>query len=317
MQHLKNQSTEKTKKNKKMFYEKVYEKYIDPFTDFGFKKLFGEENNRELLLDFLNELLHKDQGRIMKISYLNSERLGFSSNYRKAFFDIHCENDKGEKFIVELQKENQKFFKDRTVFYSTFPIVEQAPKIKKWNYKLKAVYVVAILDFVFDENENDPLKYRYDVMLSDIETHKIFYDKLKFIYLEMPKFTKEVDEIKTNFEKWMYVIKNLNCLEEIPEKLRGRIFKKLFAAAEVAKLTPEEYKEYLSAINAYRDWQNVVDTAEAKGITKGLAEGLEKGLAEGLEKGLAEGLEKGLAKGEQERLILQQKIEELKKLLKN
>jgi predicted transposase/invertase (TIGR01784 family) len=241
-------------------YGNLKDKYIDPFTDFGFKKLFGEECNKELLLDFLNELLHKEEGKIVSLSYLKSEQLGRSEEDRKAVFDLHCENEKGEKFIVELQKTKQAFFKDRTLYYSTFPIAKQAVP-GKWNFELKSVYTIAILNFVFEEDKNDTDKYRYDVMLTDIETHKIFYDKLTFIYLEMPKFTKEVDELETRFEKWMYVIKNLKRLDNIPDKLREKIFEKMFSVAEIAKLTPKEYEAYIDSLNSYRDLQNSIDTA--------------------------------------------------------
>ena len=248
------------KNNNNIVYGNLKEKYIDPFTDFGFKRLFGEDCNKELLLDFLNELLHKEEGKIVSLSYLKTEKLGISEESRKAVFDIHCENEKGEKFIVELQKSKQAFFKDRTLYYSTFPIANQAVP-GKWNFELKAVYTIAILNFVFEEDKNDHAKYRYDVMLTDIETHKIFYDKLTFIYLEMPKFTKEVDELETRFEKWMYVIKNLNRLDNIPDKLQERIFEKIFTAVEIAKLTPEEYEAYVDSLNSYRDLENCMDTA--------------------------------------------------------
>ena len=122
------------------------ERYINPFTDYGFKKLFGEEINKDLLLDFLNELLKEEQGVIKNITYLKTEHLGASEVDRKAIFDLYCENEKGEKFIVELQKTKQNFFKDRTLYYSTFPIREQA-KRTDWDYELKAVYTIAILDF--------------------------------------------------------------------------------------------------------------------------------------------------------------------------
>jgi len=239
------------------------DKYIDPFTDFGFKKLFGEECNKDLLLDFLNELLHKKEGKIVSLSYLKNEMLGVSEEARKAVFDIHCENEKGEKFIVEIQKTKQAFFKDRTLYYSTFPITRQAIP-GDWSFELKAVYTIAILNFVFEDGKNEPDKYRYDVMLTDIETHKIFYDKLTFIYLEMPKFTKKVEELETHFEKWMYVIKNLKRLDNIPDKLREKIFEKMFAVAEVAKLTPDEYQAYIDSLNSYRDLQNSIDTAKAE-----------------------------------------------------
>ena len=251
--------------------DRLKDKYIDPFTDFGFKKLFGEECNKDLLLDFLNELLHKREGKIVSLSYLKNERLGISEASRKAVFDIHCENEKGEKFIVELQKTKQEYFKDRALYYSTFPISEQAIP-GEWNFQLKAVYTIAILNFVFEEDKNDPHKYRYDVMLSDIDTYKIFYDKLMFIYLEMPKFTKEAEELETHFEKWMYILKNLKRLDSIPDKLREKIFEKIFAAAEIAKLTPEEYKSYIDSLNSYRDLKNSLDYAEVKGKIEGKIE---------------------------------------------
>ncbi|MCL2510597.1 MAG: Rpn family recombination-promoting nuclease/putative transposase [Bacteroidales bacterium] len=256
--------------------DRLKEKYIDPFTDFGFKKLFGEECNKDLLLDFLNELLHKKEGKIVSLTYLKSEQLGRSAEDRKAVFDLHCENEKGEKFIVEMQKTKQTFFKDRALYYSTFPIVQQAIS-GDWNYELKAVYTVAILDFVFEEDKDEPEKYRYDIMLTDIDTHKIFYDKLTFTYLEMPKFNKKVEELETRFEKWMYVLKNLKRLDRLPDKLREKIFEKIFSVAEISKLSHEEYLQYMESFKVYRDYKNSIDTARDEGEAKGKAEGKAEG----------------------------------------
>jgi len=255
-----------------MFHEiKLKDKYIDPFTDFGFKRLFGSECNKDILLDFLNELLHKDEGKIVSLSYLKNERLGLSSESRKAVFDIYCENERGEKFIVELQKTKQEYFKDRSLYYSTFAITDQALQ-GDWNFELKEVYVIAILDFIFDEGRNEPDKYRYDVMLTDIDTNLVFYKKLKFVYLEMPKFNKTVDELETHFDKWLYVLKNLKRLDRIPDKLRIKIFEKMFEVAEVAKLNPNEYKSYVDNLNSYRDLKNCLDYAKAEGKTEGKIE---------------------------------------------
>ncbi len=245
------------------------EKYINPFTDYGFKKIFGEELNKDLLLDFLNELLKAEQGEIKNITFLKTEHLGQTDIDRKAIFDLYCENERGEKFIVEIQKSKQNFFKDRTIYYSTFPITEQA-KRTDWNYELKAVYTIAILDFVFDQGKHEPNKFRYDVKLSDINTHKVFYDKLTFIYLEMPKFNKSIDELETRFDKWLYVIKNLHKLDRIPEKLREQIFEKLFATAEIAKFTISQVHSYEDSLKYYRDLKNSLDTAREEGMEKGI-----------------------------------------------
>jgi predicted transposase/invertase (TIGR01784 family) len=260
------------------------EKYINPFTDYGFKKLFGEEPNKDLLLDFLNELLKDEQGEIKSINYIKNEQLGSTGLDRKAIFDLYCENERGEKFIVELQKAKQNFFKDRTVFYSTFPIREQA-KQGDWNYKLKAVYTVAILDFVFAGDEQQPDKYRYDVKLTDIETCKVFYDKLTFVYLEMPKFNKTVDQLSTRFDKWLYILRNLTRLQDIPKPLQEDIFEKLFAIAEIAKFNPAQVRSYEDSLKYYRDLQNTIDTARDEGIDTGIQLGREQGIQIGEERG--------------------------------
>lgn len=251
------------------------DKYINPFTDYGFKRLFGEEPNKDLLLDFLNELLKEEQGEIKNLTYLKTEQLGTTEADRKAIFDLYCENEKGEKFIVELQKTKQNFFKDRSIYYSTFPICEQAQKAD-WNYELKQVYTIGILDFVFDSDKNEKDKYRYNVKLTELETKKVFYDKLTFIYLEMPKFNKTIEELTTRFEKWLYVIRNLNKLDRIPDKLRESIFEKLFASAEIAKFTPEEVRSYEDSLKYYRDLKNSLDTAREEGINEGMEKGMEK-----------------------------------------
>lgn len=239
----------------------VRERYINPFTDFGFKRLFGEEPNKDLLLDFLNELLKEQQGKIVDLTYLKTEQLGKTELDRKAIFDLYCENEKGEKFIVEMQKSKQNFFKDRSVYYSTFPIQEQAEK-SDWNYELKAVYTIGILDFIFDTGKNEPEKYRYDVKLQDIETNKTFYDKLTFIYFEMPKFNKSIDQLETRFDKWLYILKNLNKLDRLPEKLKESVFEKVFEVAEIAKFSREEYISYEDSLKYYRDLKNSLDTAK-------------------------------------------------------
>ena len=258
------------------------EKYINPFTDYGFKRLFGEEPNKDLLLDFLNELLKEEQGEITELTYLKNENLSTTELNRKAIFDLYCTNERGEKFIVELQKTKQKFFKDRTLYYSTFPIREQAVIGSDWNFELKKVYTIAILDFVFDEDQNEPNKLRYDIKLTDIQTKKVFYDKLTFIYLEMPKFNKVAEDLETRFDKWLFILKNLHKLERIPEKLKENIFLKLFETAEIAKFSQSEYQEYEDSLKYYRDIKNSLDTAKEEGKIEEKIEVARTGLKEGL-----------------------------------
>ena len=265
------------------------DRYVNFFTDYGFKRLFGEEPNKDLLRDFLNELLKDEQGEIVNLTYLKDENLGNTALDRKAIFDLYCENERGEKFIVELQKAKQDFFKDRSVYYATFPVQQQAQR-GDWNYELKAVYTIGILDFVFEEDKDEPDTYRYDIKLQNIKTNKTFYDKLTFIYLELPKFKKTVDELDTRFDKWLYAIKNLNRLDKVPDKLREKVFEKFFEVAEIANFTREEVISYEDSLKYYRDIKNTIDTAKREGVEEGIGLGIGIGREEGIGIGREEGI---------------------------
>ena len=116
-------------------------------------------------------------------------------------------------------------------------------------------------------------KFRYDVKLSDIETKQVFYDKLTFIYLEMPKFNKKAEELETRFEKWLFILKNLHKLDRIPAELKENIFLKLFETAEISKFSQQEYQDYEDSLKYYRDIKNSLDTAKEEGEIKGRIEG--------------------------------------------
>ena len=251
------------------------ELYIDPRTDFGFKYLFGTPMNKDLLIGFLNALFHGTH-TITDLTYLNSEQLGIRKENRLAIFDVYCETESGEKVIVEMQNVFQQFYKDRSFYYSSFPIREQA-KRGDWDYRQEAVYTVGILNFVFKEDKNSKDYFHHEVELMDANTKKVFYDKLTFIYLELPKFTKTEDELETLFEKWVFVLKNLSQLLERPVALQDRVFNRLFEAASIARFTPKELREYEDSVKAYRDIVNAVKTARMKGREEGLKEVLEEG----------------------------------------
>ena len=243
-----------------MCSEGIYDRYVNFYTDFAFKKLFGTEINKDLLISFLNALL---QGReeIRDISYLNTEHLGTQEYDRRAVFDVYCTNEKGEYFLVEMQKGEQQFFKDRSIYYSTFAIREQAPR-GEWDYGLKGIYTIGIQNFCYDSQ--DP-SYYHEVKLMDTSTKEVFYDKLTFIYLEMPKFTKTEAELETLFDKWLYAIRNLASLMERPHALQEKVFQHLFEAAEIAKFDRKERYEYEESLKNYRDWFSVMQTAELRG----------------------------------------------------
>ncbi|MDW8295992.1 MAG: Rpn family recombination-promoting nuclease/putative transposase [Raineya sp.] len=238
-------------------------KYINPYTDFGFKKLFGEEASKELLIDFLNQLLPAHH-QIANLHFRNFESFADLPTERKAIFDIHCQAISGERFIVEMQKAKVKFFKDRSLFYVTFPIREQAQQ-GEWNFRLEPIYFVAILDFEYDEAE-EKRKFRRDVALKD-QDGDLFFDKLHFRFLQMPLFKKKEQELESRFDKWCYFLKNLENFDHIPNIFDESIFRKAFDIASLANLTPEQREQYEESLIQYRDLKSALETAvEEKAI---------------------------------------------------
>ena len=248
------------------------------FTDYGFKKIFGEEPNKDLLIDFLNELLEGAE-KINDLTYLKNERLGKNEGERRAVYDLYCSNDQGEKFIVEVQRVKQQFFKDRSLYYSTFAIQEQAAKGKDWKgpasrYELKGVYTIAILDFSFDDTDVDKLEHR--IKLMDTKTHKVFYQKLTFIYLEIPKFNKELEELENDYDRCrrgygLFAFKNLHKLADRPPELEEGIFKRLLEVAEISRMDSREQAVYQESLKEYWDLKSAMETYYEDGIEEGRA----------------------------------------------
>ena len=263
------------------------ERYISLLTDFGFKRVFGTVPNKDLLIDFLNSLFDGEQV-VKDVTFLNSEHVGDVRSERKAIFDVYCENEQGEKFIVEMQNAYQTFFKDRSLYYATFPIREQAEKGDVWNYQLKHVYVVALLNYEMSDPAFSTESINHDIGLLDKQTHRVFNDKLTFKYVEISKFNKSLEELETNYDKWLYVLCNLSRLDSQPDYLRNEIFNRLFSEAEIAQFSKVELREYEDSLKAYRDIKNSLDTAKAEGRAEGLVEGRAEGRAEGRSETLVE-----------------------------
>ncbi|BDD07164.1 Rpn family recombination-promoting nuclease/putative transposase [Aureibacter tunicatorum] len=267
----------------------MIEKFINPFTDFGFKKLFGEEQNKDLLIDFLNQLLpEKDQ--IKDLSFHQNEHYSRSAEDRQAIFDLYCENQDGEKFIIELQRAKQTNFKERSLYYASFPIQEQAKSGMDWKFDLKGVYTIGIMNFVFDEHKDKPDKLLHHVQLMELEMKEVYYDKLTFIYLEIPKFKKELHQLQTRFDKWLYLLSNLNKLTDRPVELQERVFQKFFDTAEITKYNPQQLHEYRESLKQMRDYYNTMETAKLEAGEKGKEEGKKEEKIQIAKTALAQGL---------------------------
>ena len=260
-------------------------KFINPFTDVGFKRIFGQEMSKPVLIAFLNSLL-KDEHHIVDVKYLDKEQLGVSDGDRSLIYDIFCETEGGEHIIVEMQNKYQPYFKKRSIYYVSRSIVEQGERGSQWKYDIKAVYLVAFLNFKLSDISDD---FRTDVALMDMKRRTVFSDKVRLIYLQLPYFTKEADDCENDFERIIYVLKHMDVLKRMPWILQDSVFKKLSEIAEVASLNKEERKQYDESLRHYRDTLIVMEGQYMEGEKKGRAEGRAEGLAEGEKKGRAEG----------------------------
>ncbi|MBB5646361.1 Rpn family recombination-promoting nuclease/putative transposase [Pedobacter cryoconitis] len=252
-------------------------KYIDPLSDFGFKHLFGGEPNKEIMIAFLNALFEGEK-HITDIVYNPTELAGDDREHKKACFDLLCTGDKGEQFIVEMQRAAHNNFEDRCIFYLSRLIHQQKLK-RNWEVKLKEVFLVGILDF----NMKNCLSNHFlqSISLVNTGTGKIFHNGLGFKFLELPKFGKKEDELETELDKWVYMLKHMHSLDQVPKYLDKRVFEKIFNIAEMDKLSPEQQFVYDSILQREEDDQYRLGYAEQKGRE----EGMEKGLGQGKEEG--------------------------------
>jgi len=251
----------------KKIYNEFDARYMDPLTDFGFHKIFGPEA-KELLIDFLNQII-KEEGIIKDIEYLVSEQFGDFETERKAIFDIFCTTENGDFFIVEMQKAKQAFFRDRSIYYASLPIQKQALQ-GDWNYCLRAVYFVAVLDFIlFSEIEEDKERVIEYVYLTRERTKTPYSNKLKFAFVELPKFRKPEEDLITQFDKWLYSLKNLPKLKSRPASVEGEIFDKLFKLTELKRLTEKDMETYKKSITEYHDVRLCMDCARDEGREEG------------------------------------------------
>ena len=320
-------------------------RYINPFVDYGFKKLFATEANKDLLISFLNAILDDANDPVVDLIYKNVEQIGEFNGTRTNYFDVYCETQNKRQFIVEMQNCWKPYFKDRTVYYAAKPIRNQglvglrktedqlrrekvAKRIeaelkeiedererefqqsgKPWNFRLNEVYLIAIMNFTFSKKEYGPKSFFHKIMLTDVDDHHVFYDKLTLYYVEMPKLDNIELELTTPREKWLHALYHLWSSDDYPKELDDEIFHKLYEQARIANFTPDQQLAYERSRKHYLDTFAEIEGGRIMGREEGyqwgfeegredgLADGREKGLAEGREKGLAEGREKGLAEG--------------------
>ena len=264
-------------------------RFINPFTDVGFKRIFGQEFSKPLLLDFLNNLL-KGERVITDLKFLDKEQPAEYRDDRSLIYDIFCETDSGERIIVEMQNREHPNFADRCLYYASQAISRQGERGTEWDYHINAVYLVAFVNFHMDGLGD---LFRYDIGLADMATGKPFSGKERFIFLQLPYFTKEADACENDFERWIYVLKNMETFNRMPWAAKNSVFQKLAEVAEVSNLSKEDRIKYDAALRHFRDTLNVMRGAEEKGRKEGRMEGRMEGRKEGRKEGMVQGRKEG------------------------
>ncbi len=256
-------------------------KYINPFTDWGFKKIFGQEINADLLIGFLNELL-KGERHITEVTFLDKEQIPEYEDDRALIYDVYCTTDTGEKIIVEMQNKRQKYFVNRTLYYMSRAIINQGEKGDDWMYDIKAVYGIFFMNFTLADLAPT---FRVDGRIEDMQTHEAITDKMRYIYLQLPLFHKEEqDDCENDFERWIFILKHMETLDRMPFT-KSKVFERLAKIADVRSLTEEEKFQYDESLKHYRDSNAVLRTAVEDGFEEGRAQGHEEGRKEGRAEG--------------------------------
>ena len=260
-------------------------KFINPFTDVGFKRIFGQEFSKPLLLDFLNSLLEGEK-HIVNLIFLDKEQPALYDEDRSLIYDIYCETDEGEHIIVEMQNKSQPYFKSRSIYYISESIARQGERGSSWNYAIDSVYLIAFLNFIPLDFKQ---QFRTDVVLAEKNTVDQFSDKLRMIYLQLPLFKKEADECENQVERWIYLLKNMETLSRSPWAAQSAVFKKLESIADVGAMSRDERLKYDEALRKYRDTISVFEGVRMDGLMEGRMEGRKEGRMEGRMEGLMEG----------------------------
>lgn len=281
-------------------------RYINPFVDYGFKKLFATEGNKDILISFLNAVIEDAGDPIVELTHKNVEQIGEFNGTKTSYFDVYCQTANGRRFIVEMQNTWKPFFKDRTLFYAAKAIRDQGDQIdptnrtsvtkgkeKKWDYRLNEVYLIAVMNFNFPKKEYGPDDYYHKVMLSDVDDHHVFYDKLTLIYLEMPKVGEAKLDLGRPLDRWLKVLYLLWGGEQFPSELDEPVFRKLYKQAEYARFNPDQQLTYERSRKVMWDTYSEIEGGRILGHEQGLEEGREQGLKEGREEGRKEGRKEG------------------------
>jgi predicted transposase/invertase (TIGR01784 family) len=255
--------------------------FADPKNDIAFKKIFGDKNHKKILISFLNAVLgFKGKNKIAEVTVVNPYQVPKIEDLKETVLDIQAVTKKGERFIVEMQKKDLKDFPQRSLYYTSKAYVEQLKKGVKFK-ELQKVYFIGICSFSMFNNK----RYISRHLILNKETKKNDLNHFEFTFIELSKFKKKENELRTIIDKWVYFLKKANKLDYIPAELNK--ITEINEAYDVIiqhKWSKKELDIYDYMIKKESEDLCALETAEEKGEKRGLEQGIEKGIEEGEKK---------------------------------
>ena len=269
-------------------------KYADLLDDDVFKMVFGRESTKDVMIEFLNQVI--PDRKITDLEFIDKEMHPVERDLKGTVYDMFCKTDDGSRIIVEVQRRKQPFYPERSLYYSTFQIQRQVEAGAE-EYDFLPVYVVNILDFKMNRH-SDSQKVKTVYRLYEEESHSLLTDRVTFIFIELPKFSKTIEELDGNILEGMYFcFKNMSVLESRPDVLGHNVFSKIFEVTELYNMDKSLRDKVLDKMTTERDLRNQMAWAKKEAMEEGHAEGLAAGLAEGRAEGRAEVIVKMLSAG--------------------
>ena len=283
-----------------------YGRYANLMLDTSFKRSFGSERYKRLLLLLLQELLPERQ--IVGLTYASQEHINPFNGNKDSRIDVECTDALGHRFVVEMQLNKQESFYDRAVLYSTYAVQQQAIKGTD-NYFFPNVYFIGMMNFSFHKG-SDQVLFKYSIRRDD-EPTEVMSTHLQYLFLELPNCTKALTDKASKIDNICYAIRNIEYMDEKPAELDDEFFELLFDSAELHNFTVVELAAYELDMTTERDIRNFITEAKAEGRQEGLEKGRQAGLEEGRQEGEAIGLEKGRQEAAEEfaKKLLADKVE--------
>lgn len=268
------------------------QKYVDILTDAGFKAVFGDQRNKDVLIDLLNVMLPPHR-RVKEITYQTTEIPSFSLFNKSTRLDLRCKGEDGTQFIVEVQCYHQANFFRRCVLYASKAYDAGSERGDGGKYDIHPVYFLGLLDKTMqDMQQYSPEGSVISEYTFREKTTEMVPDETIFcIFVELNRFGKELDECESMLDKWCYSLKHISTLDRLPGKLRTKAFERLFQACEIARFEPEVKLKYEKEMFTERDYYNIIETARDDGRKEGLAEGRAEGRSEIIRKLLESGMD--------------------------